>query len=142
MFFGFTYVSSRYSIDDFANSVVTVIVGFIFSKITVVILFHLDNKKKYSKRFTGKLNIPVLKEIVKKMVFADSIFDVVNNVSKFFILLELLKIEYRPVEAAIIASNIASSLSYLAINLIVRRIQVFSSMKKYSNMQLIMLFRT
>jgi hypothetical protein len=142
MFFGFTYVSSRYSIDDFANSVVTVIVGFIFSKITVVILFHLDNKKKYSKRFTGKLNIPVLKEIVKKMVFADSIFDVVNNVSKFFILLELLKIEYRPVEAAIIASIIASSLSYLAINLIVRRIQVFSSKKKYSKMQLIMLFRT
>jgi hypothetical protein len=142
MFFGFTYVSSRYSIDDFANSVVTVIVGFIFSKITVVILFHLDNKKKYSKRFTGKLNIPVLKEIVKKMIFADSIFDVVNNVSKFFILLELLKIEYRPVEAAIIASIIASSLSYLAINLIVRRIQVFSSKKKYSKMQLIMLFRT
>lgn len=142
MFFGFTYVSSRYSIDDFANSVVTVIVGFIFSKITVVILFHLDNKKKYSKRFTGKLNIPVLKEIVKKIIFADSIFDVVNNVSKFFILLELLKIEYRPVEAAIIASNIASSLSYLAINLIVRRIQVFSSKKKYSKMQLIMLFRT
>ena len=103
------YVSTKYSSNDFTNSAVTVISGFIFSKITFVILFHLDNKKKYSKRFTGKLNIPVLKDIVKKIIFADSIFDVINNVSKFFILLELLKIEYRPAEAAIIASIIASS---------------------------------
>jgi hypothetical protein len=124
------YVSSRYSTDVVVNSAVTVIAGFIFSKITFVILFHVDNKKKYTKRFSGKLNIPVLKEIVKKMMFADVVFDVVNNVSRFFILLQLLKIEYRPVEAALIASIIASSLSYLAINLIVRRIHVFGSTKK------------
>jgi ABC-type uncharacterized transport system permease subunit len=124
------YVTTRYSTDDFANSAVTVITGFIFSKITFVILFHLDNKKKYTKRFTGKLNIPVLKEIVKKMIFADSIFDIVNNVTRFFVLLELLEMDYQPVQAAIIASIIASSLSYLAINLIVRRIHVFSSKRK------------
>jgi uncharacterized membrane protein len=124
------YVTTRYSTDDFANSAVTVITGFIFSKITFVILFHLDNKKKYTKRFTGKLNLPVLKEIVKKMIFADSIFDIVNNVTRFFVLLELLKMEYQPVQAATIASIIASSLSYLAINLIVRRIHVFSSKRK------------
>jgi uncharacterized membrane protein len=124
------YVTTMYSTDDFANSAVTVITGFIFSKITFVILFHLDNKKKYTKRFTGKLNLPVLKEIVKKMVFADSIFDIVNNVTRFFILLQLLEMEYQPVQAATIASIIASSLSYLAINLVVRRIHVFSSKRK------------
>jgi hypothetical protein len=124
------YVSSRYSTDVVLNSAVTVIAGFVFSKITFVILFHVDNKKKYTKRFSGKLNIPVLKEVVKKMIFADLVFDVVNNVSRFFIILQLLKIEYRPVEAALIASIIASSLSYLAINLIVRRIHVFGSSKK------------
>jgi hypothetical protein len=124
------YLSSRYSTDVFTNSAVTVIAGFLFSKITFVILFHLDNKKKYTRRFTGKLNMPVLKEIVKKMIFADAIFDIVNNVSRFFILVELLKIEYRPVEAALFASIIASSFSYLAINLVVRRIHVFSSRKK------------
>jgi hypothetical protein len=64
------------------------------------------------------------------MVFADSIFDIINNVTRFFILLELLRIEYPPVQAAIIASLIASSFSYLAINLIVRRIHVFGSKKK------------
>jgi uncharacterized protein (DUF2062 family) len=63
------------------------------------------------------------------MVFADSIFDIINNVSRFIILLELLKINYQPLQAATIASIIASALSYLAINFIVRHIHVFGSKK-------------
>lgn len=124
------YVSTKYSADNFANSALTVIAGFVFSKVIFAILFHLDNRKKYTKRFTGKLNFPVLKQIVTRMVFADSIFDIISNVTRFFILLELLRIEYPPVQAATIASIIASSFSYLAINLIVRRIHVFGSKKK------------
>jgi ABC-type uncharacterized transport system permease subunit len=125
------YVSTQYSSDDFANSALTVIIGFIFSKVTFVILFHLDNKKKYTRRFSGKFNLPLLKQIVKKMIFADSIFDIINNISRFLILLELLRIDYPPVQAAIIASIIASSFSYLAINLIVRRLHVFSKKKLF-----------
>ena len=124
------YVSTKYSSDDFATSALTVVTGFISSKVIFVILFHLDNKIKYTKKLTGKLNFDILKQIVTKMIFADSIFDIINNVSRFFILLELLRIEYQPVQAATIASIIASCFSYLAINLIVRRIHVFSSRKK------------
>ena len=124
------YVSTKYSTDNFANSALTVITGFIFSKVVFVILFHLDNRKKYTKRFTGKLNLPVLKQIVTKMIFADSIFDIISNVTRFFILLELLRIEYHAVHGATIASIIASSFSYLAINLIVRRLHVFGSKQK------------
>jgi len=54
------YLSAKYSTDDFINSVLTVIIGFASAKVIFVILFHLDNKKKYTKRFTGKLNISVL----------------------------------------------------------------------------------
>ena len=64
------------------------------------------------------------------MIFADSVFDIISNVTRFFILLELLRIEYPPVQAETIASLIASSFSYLAINLIVRRLHVFGSTKK------------
>ena len=124
------YMSTKYSHDDFTTSTLTVITGFISSKVIFVILFHRDNKKKYTKRFTGKLNIDNLKQIVTKMIFADAIFDIINNVSRFFILLELLRIEYPPVQAATIASIIASCFSYLAINLIVRRIHVFRFRKK------------
>ncbi|MDW0163866.1 MAG: hypothetical protein QOA14_00750 [Nitrososphaeraceae archaeon] len=124
------YMSTKYSHDDFTTSTLTVITGFISSKVIFVILFHRDNKKKYTKRFTGKLNIDILKQIVTKMIFADAIFDIINNVSRFFILLELLRIEYPPVQAATIASIIASCFSYLAINLVVRRIHVFRFRKK------------
>ena len=124
------YYSTRYSSDYFLNSALTVIIAFIFSKLVFAILFHLDNKKKYTKKVTGKLNIQILKQVVTKMVFADSIFDIINNVSRFFILLELLRIEYPPVQAATIASIISSCFSYLAINLIVRRIHVFRFRKK------------
>jgi hypothetical protein len=123
------YYSTRYSNDYFLNSALTVIIAFIFSKLVFAILFHLDNKKKYTKKVTGKLNIQVLKQVVTKMVFADSIFDIINNVSRFIILLELLKINYQPLQAATIASIIASVFSYLAINLIVRHIHVFGSKK-------------
>jgi hypothetical protein len=56
--------------------------------------------------------------------------EIISNVTRFFILLELLKAEYPPIQSATIASLIASSFAYLAINLIVRRIHVFSSKKK------------
>jgi len=125
------YVSTNYSNDDFTTSTLTVISGFISSKIIFVVLFHLDNKTKYTKKLTGKLNFDILKQIVTKMIFADAIFDIINNVSRFFILLELLKLEYQSVQAATIASIIASCLSYLAINLIVRRLHVFRFRKLF-----------
>lgn len=124
------YYSAKYSTDYFVNSALTVIGGFISSKVVFVLVFHLDNKKKYTKKITGKLNLAILKQVVTKMIFADSIFDIINNVSRFFLLLELLKINYQPIQAALIASVIASALSYLAINLIVRRIHVFGEKKK------------
>lgn len=124
------YVSTKYSNDDFTTSTLTVISGIISAKVIFVILFHLDNKKKYTKKLTGKLNFDVLKQIVTKMLFADAIFDIINNVSRFFILLELLRMEYQPIQAATIASIISSCFSYLAINLIVRRIHVFRFRKK------------
>jgi hypothetical protein len=127
------YLCTNYSIGKFATSALTVIAGFISSKVIFVILFHLDNKKNYTIKLTGKLNFDILKQIVTKTIFADAIFDIINNVSRFFILLELLGIEYQPVQAATIASIIASCFSYLAINLIVRHIHVFRFRKKYYN---------
>jgi hypothetical protein len=54
------YVSTKYSSDDFASSTLTVIMGFISSKVIFIILFHLDNKEKYAKKLSGKLNIGIL----------------------------------------------------------------------------------
>src|SRR6478672_5296654 len=120
------YISAIFSTSNFANSILTVITGFIVSKLLFAILFHHDNTKK----LTGKLNFQILKQILIKMLLANSVFDIVNNLSRFFILFELLRTHYSPIQAALISSIIASSLSYLAINLFVKYINVFYSTKK------------
>src|SRR6478672_6276510 len=120
------YISAIFSTSNFANSILTVITGFIVSKLLFAILFHHDNKKK----LTGKLNFQILKQILIKMLLANSVFDIVNNLSRFFILFELLRTHYSPIQAALISSIIASSFSFLAINLFLKYINVFYSTKK------------
>ena len=115
-----------YSPSDILTSTITVLVGFISYKISFIVLFHIDNKRKYTNRFTSQINFNRLKQIIKKMIFAWSIFDIVNNLSRWIILYELLIIEFRPFEAAILSSITASSLSYLSINIILKRIKIFS----------------
>ena len=119
-----------YSPSDVLTSTITVLVGFIIYKISFVVLFHIDNKRKYTNRLTSEINFNILKQIIKKMIFAWSIFDIVNNLVRGIILFELLLIDLKPFEAAIISSLTASSLSYLSINLISRHIKIFSSSKK------------
>ena len=119
-----------YSPSDVLTSTVTVLVGFIIYKTAFVVLFHIDNKQKYTNRLTSEINFNILKQIIKKMIFAWSIFDIVNNLSRWIILYELLIIGFRPFEAAILSSIAASSLSYLSINIILKRIKIFSSSKK------------
>ena len=114
-----------YSPSDVLTSTITVLVGFIIYKISFIVLFHIDNKRKYTNRFTSQINFNRLKQIIKKMIFAWSIFDIVNNLSRWIILYELLIIGFRPFEAAILSSIAASSLSYLSINIISKRIKIF-----------------
>jgi hypothetical protein len=115
-----------YSPNEVLTSTITVLVGFIIYKTAFVVLFHINNKQKYTNRFTSQINFNQLKKIIKKMIFAWSIFDIVNNLSRWIILYELLIIGFRPFEAAILSSIAASSLSYLSINIILKRIKIFS----------------
>jgi hypothetical protein len=86
----------------------------------------MDNKRKYTKRLTGKINFLALRRILIKMILASSVFDVANNVARFLLIIQLLKLEYSAVEAATISSLIASVLSYAIINLIVKYIHLFN----------------
>lgn len=115
-----------YSPSNVLTSTITVLVGFIIYKISFIVLFHIDNKQKYTNRFTSRINFNRLKQIIKKMIFAWSIFDIVNNISRWIILYELLLTGFRPFEAAILSSIAASSLSYVSINIISKRIKIFS----------------
>ena len=119
-----------YSPSDVLTSTITVLVGFIIYKISFIVLFHIDTKRKYTNKVTSQINFVILKQIIKKMIFAWSIFDIVNNLSRWIILYELLIMGFGPFEAVIITSIAATSLSYLSINIISRRNKIFSLLKK------------
>jgi len=124
------YFSAEYSVDFVLNSALTVITGYLTYKTIFAILFHLDNKRRYTKRLTGELNFQKLKQILIKMLFASSVFDFVNNITRFILIIQLLKLGYSALESATISSIIASILSYAIINIIIRYIHVFGSKKQ------------
>ena len=119
-----------YSPSDVLTSTITVLVGFIIYKISFIVLFHIDTKRKYTNKVTSQINFVILKQIIKKMIFAWSIFDIVNNLSRWIILYELLIMGFGPFEAVIITSIAATSLSYLSINIISRRNKIFWLLKR------------
>ena len=116
---------AEFSSSAVLNSAMTVISGFLTYKVIFAILFHIDNKQKYTKRLSGKINFIALRRILVKMIFASTIFDTVNNTMRFLLIIQLLKLEYSAVEAATISSLIASIVSYIMINLIVKYIHLF-----------------
>ncbi|MDN5845776.1 MAG: hypothetical protein L0H53_05820 [Candidatus Nitrosocosmicus sp.] len=124
------HYAAEYSVDFVLNSALTVITGYLTYKTIFAILFHLDNKQRYTKRLTGKLNFQKLKQILIRMLFASSVFDIVNNITRFILIIQLLKLGYSAVESATISSIIASILSYAVINIIVRYIHVFGPKKR------------
>ena len=126
-----SHISAVYSIDFVPiNSALTVIAGYLTYKVIFAILFHLDNKQRYTKKLTGRLNIQKFKQILIKMLFASSIFDIVNNTTRFILIVQCVKLEYSAIESTTISSIIASVLSYTVINIIVRYMHVFGSKKK------------
>jgi predicted neutral ceramidase superfamily lipid hydrolase len=70
-----------YSPSDVLTSTVTVLVGFIIYKTAFVVLFHIDNKQKYTNRLTSEINFNILKP---KMP-AISKFLFIKMVSRYFL---------------------------------------------------------
>ena len=124
------HISAEYSVDFVLNSALTVIAGYLTYKTVFAILFHIDNKQKYTRRLTGKLNFQKFKQILIKMLFASSVFDIVNNITRFILMIQFLNWEYTAVEATTISSIVASVLSYVTINIIMRYIHVFGTKKQ------------
>ncbi|HET6590248.1 MAG TPA: hypothetical protein VFG45_08800 [Candidatus Nitrosocosmicus sp.] len=120
------HFATEFSTSYVLNSAITVITGFLTYKVIFAILFHIDNKRNYTKRLTGKINCIALRQILIKMIFASTIFDTVNNITRFLLIIQLLKLEYSAIEAATLSSLVASVLSYAIINLIVKYIHLFT----------------
>ncbi|MDQ3835537.1 MAG: hypothetical protein M3270_01200 [Thermoproteota archaeon] len=123
-------VYSAYTQDDLVNSMATVLTGFAVSSVVFAILFHMDNKYMYIDKSTGKKDFKNLKQVLKKLIAAGSVFEIVNNSSRFIILYQMFTMDVDPFDASMVSSLAASGLSYLSINLMLRRAGIFQTGNK------------
>jgi hypothetical protein len=123
-------IYSTYTQDDLLDSVATVLTGFAVSSVVFAILFHIDNKYMYIDKSTGKIDFKKLKQILKKLIAAGSVFEIINNSTRFIILYQLFTMDVDPSNASMLSSLAASSLSYLSVNLMLRRSGLFQTGNK------------
>ncbi len=127
------HVAALYSKNSFANSGLTVIIGYIVSKMVFAILFQRTYRNLYTNKLTGKIEWSVLKQIIKKMLVATFVFDIIDNGTKFIFMLKFLEIGLLPFQSVIISTIMSSTLSYLSINITVKYMHVFGKGNKKSS---------
>jgi hypothetical protein len=124
------HLADLYSKNNFANSALTVLTGYIVSKMVFAFLFQKSYHKLYTNSSTGKIEWTVLKQIIKKMMLATFIFDLIDNGTKFIFIFEFLHLGFLPLQTVIISTIMSSTLSYLSINIVVKYTHVFRKENK------------
>ena len=119
------HLADLYLKNSFVNSALTVLTGYIVSKMVFAILFQRSYHKLYTNRSTGKIEWNVLKQLIKKMILATFIFDLIDNGTKFIFIFEFLHLGFLPFQTVIISTIMSSTLSYLTINIAVKYMHVF-----------------
>lgn len=111
----------------FDISVITILIGYCVSKPLFIFLFHRDNKKKYRHPMAGTTtDSMILNRIIKHLIIAYLVFDIVYIISRFLIMYGLLlEVRTGALEASIISSLCASSLSYLSTNVTIKLGRMF-----------------
>lgn len=113
----------------FDISLITILIGYCVSKPLFIFLFHRDNKKKYRHPMAGTTtDSMILNRIIKHLIIAYLVFDIVYIISRFLIMYGLLlEVRTGALEASIISSLCASSLSYLSTNVIIKLGRMFQT---------------
>lgn len=113
----------------FDISLITILIGYCVSKPLFIFLFHRDNKKKYRHPMAGTTtDSMILNRIIKHLIIAYLVFDIVYIISRFLIMYGLLlEVRTGALEASIISSLCASSLSYLSTNVIIKMGRMYVS---------------
>lgn len=110
----------------FDISIITILIGYCVSKPLFIFLFHRDNKRKYRHPVTRTIDSRILNRIIKHLIIAYLVFDIVYIISRFLIMYGLLlEVRTGALEASIISSLCASSLSYLSTNVTIKLSRMF-----------------
>ena len=110
----------------FDISVITILIGYCISKPLFIFLFHRDSKRKHGHPVAPTTDSRILNQIIKHLIIAYLVFDIVYIVSRFLIMYGLLlDTATGALEASIISSLCASLLSYLSTNITIKLGRMF-----------------
>lgn len=121
-----SHVMSKYPLDPIANSALTVTAGFVLYKTVFAILFHIDNKRKLKKKHSATHNLRLLRRVWMRILIVSSIFDTINNTTRFILMTQMLSLDYSAIHSTLSSAIIASLISYITINFMVKYIHVFA----------------
>ena len=109
----------------FDISIITILIGYCISKPLFIFLFHRDSKRKHGHSVAPTTDSR-LNQIIKHLIIAYLVFDIVYIVSRFLIMYGLLlDTATGALEASIISSLCASLLSYLSTNITIKLGRMF-----------------
>lgn len=107
-------------------SLITILIGYCISKPLFIFLFQRDSKRRAGHSVAPTTDSRILNQIIKHLIIAYLVFDIVYIVSRFLIMYGLL-LDTRTgaLEASIISSLCASLLSYLSTNITIKLGRMF-----------------
>ena len=121
-----SHLMSTFPIDPIFNSALTVTSGFIVYKTIFAILFHIDYKPKLKKRHSTTYNLRILRHLWIRIIIVSSIFDTINNTTRFVLMTQMLSLDYSAIQSTVSSSVIASLISYTTINFMVKYFHSFA----------------
>jgi hypothetical protein len=125
-----TQIYAVHSNNDLGNSVLTILAGYGVSIPIFAVLFHYDNRYRYTDPNTGKVDNKIMNQIYKRLIAVGSVSDIIYVGTRFLLLYYLLQTSLQPFEASMISSVTSSAFSYASINIGARKFKLFGSASK------------
>ena len=118
-------IYSLYDNDMFVNAIVALLSEYGVDVPFFAIAFYVDNMHRYHDPITGKKNIALIKQDIKKLVIAISASEAFYAVTKIFSHYQFLHYTMQPYQAAMASSLMAWTVFLVLVNVLGKRIKLF-----------------
>jgi hypothetical protein len=119
---------SLYDNNKILNAIVALLSEYCVDIPFFAIAFYVDNMHRYHDPITGKKNIALIKQDIKKLVIAISVSEVFYAVTKIFSHYQFLQYAVQPYQAAMASSLIAWTVFLVLVNVIGKKIKLFHNL--------------
>lgn len=127
-FFSAAYVSQLYAQYDnskLTNAIVALLTEYLVYIPFFLILFYVDNRHRYRDPITGKRDIALMKQDIKKLAIAFSTSETIYAVTRISTQYQFLQFTTEPYQASMASSLISWAVFFVLINAIGKMVKLF-----------------